>query len=136
MVFSAPNPGNMARRVVAGALGAGSVAGAVAFGLLGASPIASAQPQPVPPGCTAADFSGVASGVSASSSAYLFTHPEVNAFFTDLHGDPPDQIKGDVTAYLDANPQVKAELTGIRQPLIDLKNRCGVITAPDEPDGQ
>ena len=25
-----------------------------------------------------------------------------------------------------------AELTQIRQPLVDLKNRCGIITAPDE----
>jgi hemophore-related protein len=27
--------------------------------------------------------------------------------------------------YLDANPQAKADLGGIRQPLTDLKNRCG-----------
>jgi len=26
---------------------------------------------------------------------------------------------------LDANPQVKADLGGIRQPLVDLKARCG-----------
>ena len=31
----------------------------------------------------------------------------------------------EVQDYLNANPQVKAELTGIRQPLVDLKNRCG-----------
>ena len=30
---------------------------------------------------------------------------------------------------MDHNPQVKAELTGIRQPLVDIKNRCGVSTA-------
>ncbi len=92
-----------------------------------------ASAQPVPPNCTAADFSGVAAGVSASSSAYLFTHPDVNMFFTDLHGDPQENIQSDVSAYLDANPQVKAELTAIRQPLVDLKNRCGVITTPDAP---
>ena len=34
-------------------------------------------------------------------------------------------IRDDVQQYLDANPQVKAELTGIRQPLVDIKNRCG-----------
>ena len=123
MVFSAPT----VRRAVAGALGGGALAGAVLFGAL---PMAAAQP--VPPGCTAADFSGVAAGVSASSSAYLFTHPEVNAFFSTLHGDPPASIKGDVAAYMAANPQVAGELTAIRQPLVDLKNRCGVITAPDE----
>ncbi|MGB3352043.1 MAG: heme-binding protein [Mycobacterium sp.] len=125
MLLSAPT----VRRAVAGALGGGAVAGAVAFGVLGAAPMASAQP--MPPNCTAADFSGTAAGVSAASSAYLFTHPEVNAFFTDLHGDPRDQIHQDVEAYLNANPVVKAELTEIRRPLVELKDRCGVITSPD-----
>ena len=119
MVFSAP----IARRAAAGALGLGAV-------LFGALPMASAQP--VPPNCTAADFSGVASGVSAASSAYLFTHPDVNDFFTSLHGDPRDSIKSDVADYMAAHPQVKDELTAIRQPLVDLKNRCGVVIAPDE----
>jgi hypothetical protein len=90
-----------ARRAVAGAVGAGSVAGAMLFGAL---PAASAQPAPAAPNCTAADLAGVAAGVSASTSAYLFTHPDVNNFF---------------------NPVVKGELTSIRQPLVDLKNRCG-----------
>jgi heme-binding protein len=123
MVFSAPT----VRRAVAGALGGGALASAVLFGAL---PMASAQP--VPPNCTAADFSGTAAGVSAASSAYLFSHPDVNAFFTGLHGDPRDSIKADVGAYMAANPQVAAELTQIRQPLVDMKNRCGIITAPDE----
>ncbi|MGZ8803449.1 MAG: heme-binding protein, partial [Mycobacterium sp.] len=117
------------RRAVAGALGGGALAGAVAFGVLGAVPMASAQP--VPPNCTAADFSRTAAGVSAASSAYLFTHPEVNAFFTDLHGDPRENIHADVEAYMAEHPQVKAELTEIRQPLVDLKNRCGVIVSSD-----
>ena len=30
----------------------------------------------------------VASGVSAATSAYLFTHPDVNDFFTGLEGTP------------------------------------------------
>jgi len=67
----------------------------------------------------------VASGVSAATSAYLFTHPDVNNFFTSLEGVPRDQVQDDVRAYLDRNPQAKADLTGIRQPLVDLKNRCG-----------
>ena len=33
---------------------------------------------------------------------------------------------------MDAHPQEKAELTGIRQPLVDIKNRCGVA-APAGP---
>lgn len=127
MLFSA----HTVRRVAAGALGAGALGGALLFG---AQPMASAQP--VPPNCTAADFSGVAAGVSAASSAYLFTHPDVNAFFTDLHGDPKDQIAADVHQYLEEHPQVKAELTQIRQPLVDIKHRCGIVVAPDEMDGQ
>lgn len=107
-----------ARRMVVGALGAGAMTGAMLFG-------ASSAVAAPPPNCTAADLAGVASGVSASTSAYLFTHPEVNGFFTSLEGKDRDAIKTEVRAYMDANPQVKAELTGIRQPLMDLKNRCG-----------
>ena len=108
-----------ARRAVAGAVGAGAIAGAMLFG---ARPRRSREPTA---NCTAADLAGVASGVSAATSAYLFTHPDVNCFFTSLEGQPRDDIRDDVQDYMDANPQVKADLTGIRQPLIDLKNRCG-----------
>jgi hemophore-related protein len=117
-----------ARRAVAGALGTGAIAGAVLFG---AMPLAAAQD--APPNCTAADLAGVASGVSAATSAYLFTHPEVNWFFTSLEGQHRDDIREDVRAYLDANPAVKADLTGIRQPLVDIKNRCGAAPADDLP---
>jgi hemophore-related protein len=117
-----------ARRAVAGAVGTGAIAGAVLFGA-----IPTAMAQPAPPNCTAADLAGVASGVSASTSAYLFTHPEVNWFFTSLEGKPRDQVRTEVQDYLNANPQVKADLTGIRQPLVDLKNRCGAAPAPDLP---
>jgi heme-binding protein len=117
-----------ARRAVAGAVGTGAIAGAMLFG---AMPLASAQDGP--PNCTAADLAGVASGVSASTSAYLFTHPEVNWFFTSLEGMPRDDVRGKVQEYLDQNPQVKTDLTGIRQPLVDLKNRCGSAPADDLP---
>jgi hemophore-related protein len=122
MLLSALN----ARRVVAGVAGAGAVAGAMLFG---AVPSAMADE---PPNCTAADLAGVASGVSAATSAYLFTHPDVNAFFTSLKGLPRDQVRSKVHDYLEQNPQAKADLTGIRQPLVDLKNRCGG-TPPQNP---
>jgi hemophore-related protein len=109
-----------ARRAVAGAVGSGAIAGAMFFG---ATPLAAAEP----PNCTAADLAGVASGVSAATSAYLFTHPDVNWFFTSLEGLPRDEVRGKVQDYLNSNPQVKAELTAIRQPLVDIKNRCGDI---------
>lgn len=108
----------LARRAVVGVIGTGAVAGAI----LGAAPSALADP---PPNCTAADLAGVAAGVSAATSAYLFTHPDVNAFFTGLEGAPRDTIRTEVKQYLDYNPSVKADLQGIRQPLVDLKNRCG-----------
>lgn len=119
------------RRVVAGVLGAGAIGGAMLFGAL---PSAMADdPALNPPNCTAADLAGVAAGVSASTSAYLFTHPDVNYFFTSLEGLPRDEVRGQVTDYLDKNPQAKADLTGIRQPLVDLKNRCGAAPAPAIP---
>ncbi|CDO30664.1 hypothetical protein A5722_11050 [Mycobacterium vulneris] len=127
MLLSARN----ARRVVAGVAGAGAVAGAMLFGAI---PSALADdPANNPPNCSAADLAGVASGVSASTSAYLFTHPDVNNFFTSLEGLPREEVKTKVHDYLEANPQTKAELTGIRQPLVDLKNRCGEAPAPAIP---
>ena len=119
------------RRAVAGGIGAAAIAGTVLFGAL---PVAHADdPAQKPPNCSAADLAGVASGVSASTSAYLFTHPEVNDFFTSLEGLPRDGVRAEVTKYTDANPGVKADLTGIRQPLVDLKNRCGAAPAPAIP---
>jgi heme-binding protein len=118
-----------ARRAVAGAVGTGAITGAM---LLGALPSAMAQPD-APPNCTAADLAGVASGVSAATSAYLFTHPDVNWFFTSLEGLPREELRDDVQTYLDANPQVKADLTGIRQPLVDMKNHCGTAPPPSIP---
>ena len=115
-----------ARRAVGGILGACAVAGTA---LLGPAPAAFAAP----PNCTAADLAGVSAGVSAATSAYLFTHPEVNAFFTSLEGAPRDTLRDQIQQYLDANPQVKDELGGIRQPLVDLKTRCGGDESPEVP---
>src|ERR1700694_1003433 len=111
------------RRAVAGAVGTGAIASAMLF-VAAPSALADA-PANTPPNCTAADLAGVASGVSASTSAYLFTHPDVNGFFSSLEGLPRDQVRGKVQDYLDQNPSTKDDLTGIRQPLVDLKNRCG-----------
>lgn len=107
----------VSRRSARLAAGAAAVAGA----LLAAAPLASA----LPPNCTAADMAGVASGVSAATSAYLFTHPDVNAFFTGLEGQPREAIRDEVQSYLDANPVVRDQLTAIRQPLADISARCG-----------
>ena len=103
------------------AAGAALVAGSL---LLGSAATAAAD-DPLP-NCTAADLAGVMSGVAAATSAYLWTHPDVNAYFTSLKGQPKDQMREQVQTYLDANPQVRAELQAIRQPSVDFRERCGV----------
>ncbi|OBB09425.1 hypothetical protein A5662_08660 [Mycobacteriaceae bacterium 1482268.1] len=108
-----------AGRAVAGVVGAGALAGAMLFGAL---PSAMADE---PPNCTAADLAGVAAGVSQATADYLFSHPDVNFFFTSLEGKNRDQVRTEVQKYMDANPVRKSELTAVRQPLVDIKNRCG-----------
>ena len=101
-------------RAVAGAIGTGAM-------LFASAAIALADP---PPNCTAGDLAGVQSGVSAATANYLFTHPDVNNFFTGLKGQSRDAQRDNVQNYLNANPQIQADLQGIRQPLVDLKARC------------
>ena len=108
-----------ARRAVAGAVGTGALAGAMLFGAL---PSAMAEE---PANCTAADLAFTAAGVSKATSDYLFSHPDVNFFFTSLEGKTRDEVRTEVDKYMNANPIIKGELTGIRQPLVDIKNRCG-----------
>ena len=98
-------------------------AGAVLAGLVGTAGPASADP---PPNCTTADMTGVMSGVSAAMSAYLFSHPDVNAFFTGLQGQSKAQIAAATQTYLDNNPQVRADIQSIRQPSTDFRARCGI----------
>jgi heme-binding protein len=117
-------PARRTRRAIAGAICTGAVAGALLYGAA-ATAAADPPPPPAPPNCTAADLAGVSSGVAASTSAYLFTHPDVNAFFTGLKGQPRDQIRDDVQNYLNGNPQAQADLENIRQPMVDFRNRCG-----------
>ncbi len=102
-----------ARRAFAAVLGVGAV-------LTAAAP---AQAQPIP-NCTAADLAGIATGVSAATSAYLFTHPPVNEFFTSLFAMGAEEKKAAVLEYMAANPQTAAELRGIRAPLVDFRQRC------------
>jgi hemophore-related protein len=122
--------GRNTRRSVAGVVGSGAMAGAMLFG--GAS-LAFAQPTPTPPppppaaplpGCTAADLAQVSGTVGTKMGEYLFSHPDVNNFFTSLRGRPHEEIRGEVQNYMNANPQAESDINGIRQPLTDLRNRC------------
>jgi hemophore-related protein len=122
--------GRAAWRAMAELIGSGAVAGAMLF--VGPA-VAFAQPTPAPPppapvapppGCTAADLAQASGTVGTAMGQYLFTHPDVNNFFTSLRGLPNEEIRGRVQTYMDANPQVETELNGIRQPVTDLRNRC------------
>jgi heme-binding protein len=128
--------GRAVRRALVGVIGTGAVTGAM---LLCGTSLAFAQPTPTPPppppaaplpGCTAADLAQVSGTVGTAMGNYLFTHPDVNNFFTSLRGRPHEEIRGEVQNYMNANPQVESEINGIRQPLTDLRNRCEL--APPE----
>ena len=126
--------GFWARRAVAGLIASGAATGAMLFGGAGQ---AFAEPQPDPalppaPGCTAADLAQASGIVGTAMGAYLFTHPDVNNFFTGLRGLPDGDLRGRIQSYMDANPQVEAEINGIRQPVTDVKNRCD----PPPPSGE
>jgi heme-binding protein len=124
----------LSRRVIRRAVGTGLMAAAM---LIGGASSAFAQPTPTPPppgppppGCTAADLARVSGGVATATSDYLFSHPDVNNFFTSLRGLPNEEIPNRVRTYMDANPQARSELTAIRQPLTDLRNRCQELPTP------
>ena len=87
----------MSHRAVVGAIGAGAIAGTLLSSTAGT---AAADPTPRPPNCSAADVAGVAAGVANSLTTYLFTHPDVNAFYTGLQDQPKDQIGGAGTELL------------------------------------
>jgi hemophore-related protein len=108
-------------------IGAGVVAGAT---LIGTAATAAADP----PNCTAADLVGVMSGVNAAMSTYLFTHPDVNAFFTGLKGKSREEMRTEITTYMDANPQVRDEIAAVRAPASDFRDRCNA-PVPDGPMG-
>jgi heme-binding protein len=97
--------------------------GVIACGamLIGGASLASADPAP---NCTAGDLAVASGTVGTGMGDYLFSHPDVNDFFTSLRGLPNTQIHDRVKTYMDAHPQVESEINGIRQPLTDLKNRC------------
>ena len=87
-----------ARRAVAGALGTGALAGAMLFGAL---PSAMAEP----PNCTAADLASRPPASPTRRRTYLFTHPDVNYFFTGLEGKNRDEVRAEVEHYMNANPR-------------------------------
>ncbi|MDF2829695.1 MAG: rane protein [Mycobacterium sp.] len=117
------------RRLVGGTVLAGGLLTTALFGGI-APAFANEDPAANPPNCSAADLEGVRAGVSASTSAYLFTHPDLNAYVSTLGGLSREEVASKTMGYLAQHPQEQAEMTGIRQPLVDIKNRCGAPPAP------
>ena len=119
--------GKTVRSAVVGAVSAGAM-------LFVGLPLASAEPAPPPPpppaNCTAGDLAVASGTVGTAMGAYLFTHPDVNDFFTSLRGQPSEEVHDRVVAYMDANPQVESEINGIRQPLTELRSRCDLAAPP------
>ncbi len=121
--------GRILRSAMVGGIATGAMAAAMLFG--GVSP-ASADPAPAvpPPNCTAGDLAVASGTVGTAMGDYLFSHPDVNDFFTSLRGQPNAQVHDQVQTYMNAHPQVESEINGIRQPLTDLRNRCGLGPSP------
>jgi hemophore-related protein len=117
------------RSAMIGGIATGAMAGAM---LLGGVSLAFADPAPgvPPPNCTAGDLAAVSGTVGTAMGDYLFSHPDVNDFFTGLRGRPNADIHNLVQTYMDAHPQVESDINGIRQPLTDLRNRCGIGPSP------
>ena len=101
---------SVARRAAAAVLGAGAV-------MIAGAATAVADPAP---GCTAGDITAM--------SAYFFTHPGVNAFFSGVQGLAKADAASQTKAYLAANPQVQNEIAAIRGPVFDLRQRCNIPT--------
>ncbi|MDT5015537.1 MAG: heme-binding protein [Mycobacterium sp.] len=109
-------------RTVAITIGTGVLATAFLFGNV--STAAADPPPPPAPGCSAGDFEQLKSQVASATATYMFTHPDVNAFFSTLKGQPKDQTRTQVDDFFAGNPQAQSELAAIRQPLRDMKDRC------------
>jgi hemophore-related protein len=117
--------GRSLRGAIVGVIGAGAM-------LFGGASIATAEPGPAvpPPNCTAGDLAVASGTVGTAMGDYLFSHPDVNDFFTSLRGQPNTEIHDRVQTYMDAHPQVESEINGIRQPLTDLRSRCDLAASP------
>src|SRR5262249_16236749 len=97
----------LSRLLTAACTGAG-----IGAALFGASPPAKANQDPAanPPNCSAADLEGVRAGVSASTSTYLFTHPDLNDFMTSLKAMSREQVAEKVKQYMASHPDEQADM--------------------------
>lgn len=110
---------NVSARSLVTTFGAGAL-------LIACAPTVLAAPGPAATtSCTGADFALVSAGVATAMSAYLYSHPDVNALITQLEASGSDQSTMELVEYFAAHPTVKAETDAIRQPIADFDRRCG-----------
>ena len=98
---------------------------------LGSAAIVMPVANAVPAACSQSAIATTASSVSASTAAYLATHPQTNQELTAIADQQPaDQAEQAYQAYFDRNPQVENELQAINQPATDLTAQCGITVTP------
>ena len=101
--------------------------GLMAFGSAAiVMPVANA----VPDACSQSGIATTASSVSATTAAYLASHPQTNQELTDIAKQPAEQAEKAYRVYFDRNPQIENELKAINQPVTDLTNQCGIDVTP------
>jgi heme-binding protein len=102
--------------------------GLLAFGSAAiVMPVANA----VPDACSQSAIATTASSVSASTAAYLASHPQTNQELTDIaQQHPADEAEQAFQVYFDRNPQIANELQAINQPATDLSTQCGIAVTP------
>ena len=101
--------------------------GMLAFGSAAiVMPVANA----VPDSCSQSGTATTASSVSATTAAYLASHPQTNQELTDIATQPAEQAEKAYRVYFDRNPQIENELKAINQPVPDLTNQCGIDVTP------
>ena len=101
--------------------------GLLAFGSAAiVMPVASA----VLDACSQSGIATTASSVSATTAAYLASHPQTNQELTDIAKQPAEQAQKAYQVYFDRNPQIENELRATNQPVTDLTNQCGIDVTP------
>jgi hemophore-related protein len=60
----------------------------------------------------------------------LFTHPDLNDFMSSLKAMSREQVVAKVKQYMAVHPDEQAGVANIRQPLVDIRNRCGAPPSP------
>jgi hemophore-related protein len=94
------------------------------------APMATAQPNPAAPNCTAANVASTVSAATAAESAYLLAHPQHNEALSGISSQPQEQVQGAYNAYFEQNPQARDELAAVHQPVSALREQCGINVTP------